>query len=118
MSEEARSQVASVLAALVGLYVALSPIWTTMTSGVWISAVATGSVIVIASLAQLFTKSTIPSWIVGIAAIWLVIGAFVFGNYSFAIWSQVVAGIVAFLLASWDGSEIASYNAQHRQVTQ
>jgi hypothetical protein len=116
MSDEAQSYLASILAALVGAYTALSPIWTTMSTGVMASAIATGSVIVIASLAQLFTKSTVPSWINGIAAAWLVIGAFIFGQFSFSIWSQVIAGIAVFLLASWDGAEIANYNAKHGDV--
>lgn len=116
MSDEQQSYLASILAALVGGYIALSPIWTTMSKGVMISAIVTGSVIVLASLGQLFTKSAVPSWINGIAAVWLVISAFVFGVFSFSIWSQVIAGIAVFLLASWDGLEIANYNARHRDV--
>ena len=112
MSDEAQSRLASVLAALVGLYVALSPIWTTMTHGAMASAIATGSVIVVASLWQLGTKSTAPSWLNGIAAIWLIVGASIFGSFSFSIWSQVVAGLAVLFLASWDATEIANYNNQ------
>lgn len=113
MSDEAQSRLASVLAALVGIYVALSPIWTTMSRGVMVSAIATGSVMTLVSLWQIFTKSTVPSWINGVAAVWLIIGALVFGMRAFALWSQIVAGIIVFLLANWDGSEITRYNTEH-----
>jgi len=117
MSDEAQARLASLLAALVGLYIALSPIWTTMSTGVMVSAIATGSVITLASIWQLFTKSTLPSWINGLASIWLVIAALVFGSYTFSVWSQIVAGVAVFLLASWDGSEIAHYNERNEHAS-
>ncbi|HET9098464.1 MAG TPA: hypothetical protein VFN51_02500 [Candidatus Saccharimonadales bacterium] len=117
MSDEAQSKLASTLAAIVGAYIGLSPIWTTMTEGVMVSAIATGSVIFLASLWQMATKSTLPSWINGLASIWLIIGAIIFGAYSFSVISQIVAGVAVFFLASWDGAEVSNYNNRHYGAT-
>lgn len=101
-----QSRFASVVMLLVGVWVAISPIWISVTGGALTSVIITGIVIALAGLVQYFWKSSVPSWIAGLAAIWLFISAFVFGVSAGAAWNQVIFAVAAFLLAYWDGFEM------------
>jgi hypothetical protein len=72
-------------------------------------------VIALAGLAQLFWENVLPSWIDGIAAIWLFISAYGFGMSTAATWNMALAAIAAFLLALWDGAEVGTLQTQHQQ---
>jgi uncharacterized membrane protein (UPF0136 family) len=113
MNNLGQSRLASVVALLVGAWVAISPIWISVTGGALTSVIITGIVIAVAGLVQLFWKNAIPSWISGLAAVWLFISAFAFSNMgTSAMWSMVVSAIAVFILAFWDGMEVTQYN-QH-----
>lgn len=71
MNSLGQSRLASVVALLVGAWVAISPIWISVTGGALTSVIITGIVIAVAGLVQLFWKNAIPSWISGLAAVWL-----------------------------------------------
>lgn len=110
MEDLAQSRLASFLTLLVGLYVALSPIWLFMPGGQAANAIATGSVIGIAALIQMAIKNALPSWINVAAAIWLFISSFLFGATSAVTWTEIIAAIAVFIFAVWDGNEVVHFN--------
>ncbi|HVW23572.1 MAG TPA: SPW repeat protein [Candidatus Saccharimonadales bacterium] len=68
----------------------------------------------LAGLVQLFWEITLPSWISGLAAVWLFISAFAFTNSNGAMWSEVLSAIAVFLLSYWDGFEVAHLQDEHK----
>lgn len=109
-----QSRVASVILLLIGIWVAISPIWISVTGGAVTSIIITGIIIALAGLIQYFTKANVPSWIAGLAAVWLFISTFIFSVGTGAAWNQIIFAIVAFVLAYWDGFEITQ--VQHHQM--
>lgn len=114
MKDINQSRLASVLALLVGVWVALSPAWITMSSGARISTLLTGIVIIAASATQYFIKNTLPSWINGAAAAWLFLSMFTFSMGTAAAWSAVLSAIAVVILSTWDGVEVDHYT--HRPI--
>lgn len=107
MNDVAQSRTASILTALLGLWLVLSPIWISLTGGALVSLFITGGVMIFFGLVQLFTENSLPSWIVGLAAVWLFISAFGFSAVSSAVtWNEAISAIAAFVLSIWDGMEI------------
>lgn len=106
-----QSRLASVLTAVVGLWLMLSPIWISISGGALVSLLITGAVMIVFGLVQLGTENTTPSWINALAAVWLFISALTFSVSAAVVWNQVVFAIIAFVLATWDGAEM---NAVHR----
>jgi membrane-bound ClpP family serine protease len=106
-SDKNQSIVASIIILLTGIYVALSPIWLSMSNVGETSTVITGIIIALAGLVQLFWEVTLPSWISGLAAVWLFISAFTFSMSSAARWSQLLSAVAVFILSYWDGLEVA-----------
>lgn len=114
MNNLAQSRFASVATMIVGAWVALSPIWISATGAVLASLITTGVVMVLAGLTQLFWKSSVPSSVSIIAAVWLFMSAFLFSNLSTATkWNATVSAIAVALLAIWDGLEISDFNQSH-----
>lgn len=113
MKDLSQARLASLLALLVGIWVLISPIWIGMSSGAQVSTVITGIVIIVASIVQYFVKSSIPSWINGIAAVWLFISTFVFSVSAGAAWSFILSAIATVILASWDGVEMEHFAQTH-----
>lgn len=109
-----QSRLASVVLVLVGIWVAISPIWISVTGGALTSIIITGIVIALAGLVQYFTRMSWPSWVAGLAAVWLFISTFVFNVSTGASWNQIIFAVVAFVLAYWDGFEITQ--VQHHQA--
>lgn len=118
MKSKEQSRVASVIILLIGIWVALSPIWISMTGGAVASAIITGVIIGLAGLVQLFWENEFPSWISGLASIWLFISAFLFGAGTGVHWSNILCAIAVFLLSYWDGFEVTQLRQHHdRQHT-
>ena len=113
MNSKEQSRLASVIILLIGIWVALSPIWITMTGGAVASAIITGVVIALAGLVQLFWENEFPSWISGLASIWLFISAFLFSAGTGVHWSNILSAIAVFILSYWDGFEVTQLR-QHR----
>lgn len=113
-----QSRVASVLMMLAGIWVAISPIWISMTGGSLVSIIATGSVIGLAGLVQFFWKAAVPSWVAGLASVWLFVSAFTYTMSTAASWNQVIAAVFTLVVAYWDGFEITqvSHNTVHRAM--
>lgn len=106
MKTRDQSRLASLLALLVGIWTILSPIWLTPSAGATTSLIITGAVIIVASVVQYFTDYAVPSWIMGLAAVWLFISVFVFGVGTGAAWSMILSAIAVVILAYWDGIEV------------
>lgn len=115
MQERNQSRLASTITFLIGLWLALSPIWIAMPGGAQASTITAGIVIVVASIVQFFTVNNIASWIIGIAAVWTFISAFGYSGLSGgAMTSLILSAIATFAVAIWDGREINQY-ADHSQ---
>jgi len=114
MAEEKRQSVfASLLILLVGIWVAISPIWVVVSGGAKTSVIITGIIMALAGLVQLFWEVSVPSWISALAAVWLFISAFTFGVGTGAMWSQMLSAIAVFVLSYWDGFEVNHLHAHH-----
>ena len=109
-----QSRFASVLMVLVGIWVATSPIWISVTDAALTNMIITGSVIALAGLFQMFWRAVVPSWVAGVAAVWLFISAFIFDMSTAASWNQVISALFTMVLAYWDGFEIAQ--VQRHQI--
>ena len=113
-SQQTQSRFASIIMLLAGIWVAISPIWISVTGGALASVIITGVIIALAGLVQYFWHVTVPSWVAGIAAVWLFISAFAFSVSTAAAWNQIIFAIVSFVLAYWDGMEVSQL--QHRMT--
>jgi hypothetical protein len=109
-----QSRLASVLTILVGAWMLLTPLAISMTGAALVSILITGAVVAIAGLAQLLLTNTLPSWVIALAGVWLFIAAFAFTISAGAAWNEAIFGIIAFILATWDGIEMNEYH--HHQI--
>lgn len=114
MEVRSQSRLASVLSLLVGLWVLLSPIWVTVSGAAFVSVIIVGIIMIIAAATQLFLDNTVPSWINGVLAVWLLLSAFIFGVGSAATTSQVISAVLAFIFAYWYGMEVNELHTVHR----
>jgi hypothetical protein len=112
-----QSRFASVLAILVGAWMLVTPLVISMTGASLVSILVTGAVIALMGLIQLVWFNALPSWIMGLAAIWLFVSAFAFSVTNGAAWNEAVFGIVTFILATWDGVEVGEVRRQHHLHT-
>jgi hypothetical protein len=121
MDDVNQSRTASVLTVIAGLWIALSPIFISVSvSGfaLW-SVIVLGTIIAVAGLAQLFWENILPSWIGGIAAVLLFILAIIPMNLSAtAVWNMLISAIVVFVLAIWDDIEVTHLVGEDRRSHQ
>jgi hypothetical protein len=106
MEAQVQTRTGSVITLLIGVWIALSPIWITMTGGQITSVIITGVIIALAGLVQYFWANSLPSWISGLASVWLFISAFLFSAGTGVRWSNILSAIAVFLLSFWDGVEV------------
>lgn len=106
MNEVSQSRLASVLTIAVGAWLMASPLFITVSGAAMANVLIIGAVVALAGLVQLIWNNTAPSWISAFAAIWLVVSAFIFNADAAFVWSTVIAAVIAFALAVWDGVEI------------
>ncbi len=106
MRELSQSRLASSLTVLLGIWVMISPIFISITGGALVSLLITGGVMIVFGLIQLFWENTFPSWINALAAVWLLVSAYIFGVSAAMAWNQTISAIVAFILSTWDGVEM------------
>jgi hypothetical protein len=111
--EKGQSVFASIVILLIGIWVAISPIWVSVTGGAVTSVIITGAIIALAGFVQLFWEVTLPSWVSGLAAVWLFISAFAYSVGTGPMWSQILSSIAVFLLSYWDGFEVTQIH-QHK----
>ena len=114
MDTKSQTMWASVLEIVVGAWVMLVPAFTSVTGGALVSVLTTGGLIVLAGLVQLFWENVLPSWVDGIAAIWLFISPFVYHTSTAVTWNLVVAAVAAIIIAWWDGVEVSKLQEAHQ----
>lgn len=117
MNAKTQSVIASVLEVVVGAWVMLVPVFTSLTGAALVSTLITGGVIVVAGLVQLFWENSLPSWVDGLASLWLLVSLAVFSVSTAVVWNLALAGIAAFLIALWDGYEVEEVHQSHRHLT-
>ena len=111
-----QSRMASILTIIAGAWIILSPLfWITVSGAALVNTLIIGAVVVIAGLAQLGWINSLPSWVNGIAAVWLFIAAFAFSVTTGAAWNMVISALVVFLLSIWDGAEITQAQHEYRE---
>ena len=116
MDRLAQSRVASVLMIAVGAWMLLPPLALSLTGATLASILITGGFIAVVGLIQMFWINALPSWLNIVAAIWLFVSAFAYPTSTGAAWNQAIFGIVAFLLAAWDGAEISEVQREHHSL--
>ena len=95
------------------MWLLLSPLFINFTGGALLSGLTTGGVIAVAGAVQLFWKNTLPSWVTGLAGLWLLAAIVIFGVGGAALWSQAISAVGAILLAGWDGLELEQLQQRH-----
>jgi hypothetical protein len=112
MKDRDQSRLASILSLLVGIWVVISPIWIPVSGAALVSVVVVGIIMIIAATLQFLVDVALPSWIVAIAAVWLLLSTFAFEVSTAAMYNQILSALIAFVLAYWDGMEIAHIEAR------
>jgi hypothetical protein len=119
MKDIDQSRTASVLTLIVGLWVAFSPLFISVSGFALGSVIVLGAIIAIAGLIQLFWENVLPSWVSGIAAVLLFILAFIPMSLGMsAVWNMLISGIVVFVLAIWDEVEVSHLVGEDRRSHQ
>jgi hypothetical protein len=113
MNDRLQTRLASILAIAVGGWLVASPLFIQVSDAAFINVLIVGGIIALTGLVQLIWTSTLPSWVMAIAAIWLAVTAFVFSAGADFVWSAVLSAIAAFILAVWDGIEVS--HVQHHE---
>ncbi|HUB93440.1 MAG TPA: hypothetical protein VMB52_02965 [Verrucomicrobiae bacterium] len=113
MEQIKQSRLASVLTVVLGMWIMLSPLFISITGGALASLLVTGGIMIVFGLVQLPWENSLPSWLNMIAAVWLFIAAFAFSVSTAAMWDQALSAIVVFVIATWDGVEVAEVQHLH-----
>ena len=114
MNAKAQSLFASILAVVVGAWVMLVPVFTSLAGGALASTLIAGGVIALAGLVQIFWENVLPSWVNAAAAVWLFVSVFIFSVSTAVGWNLVLAAVATFLVALWDGVEVNEVHHAHQ----
>ncbi|HET7673707.1 MAG TPA: hypothetical protein VFK11_04325 [Candidatus Saccharimonadales bacterium] len=114
MEKLSQSRLASVLTMLVGVWLLVSPLFISITGGALVNVMIVGGIFAVAGLIQLFWVNSLPSWVNGLAAIWLFISAFAFSVSTAMAWNEAVSAVAVFILSVWDGAEISQVQHDRR----
>lgn len=119
MKTRNQSRIASLLALLVGLWVVLSPIWISVSDGTLANVIIIGIVVIAASIVQYFWNSVVPSWVMGLAAVWSLISVMIYDMSIVAVWSHILSAIAVGILAYWGWAEMSQRPSddRHHHVT-
>jgi hypothetical protein len=113
MERLSQTKLASSLTVILGAWIMVSPIFISITGAALTSLLITGAVMILFGLVQLAWENSLPSWVNALAAVWLFISAFTFTVSTAVVWNQVIAAIVVFALAIWDGAEMGEVQRLH-----
>lgn len=113
MERLSQSRLASSLTVILGAWLMLSPIFISITGAALTSLLITSGVMIVFGLVQLAWENSLPSWVNALAAVWLFISAFIFSVSTAVMWNQIIFGILAFMLAVWDGAEMGAVQRMH-----
>ena len=113
MNDVTQTRVASVLTAVIGIWLLLSPLFITTSGGALVSTLVVGGILLLAGVIELFWESTIPSWVSGLTAIWMAGSTALFGMGGLLFWDTIAAATATLLIAMWDGVEIGRVAQKH-----
>ena len=113
MNNVMQTRIASLLTAVVGVWLLISPLFIAITGGALVSTFIVGGILVAAGIVQFFWENTVPSWVSGLTAIYMAVSAVAFSMSGGVLWSTLAAAAAAFLLALWDGAEVDQVIQQH-----
>jgi hypothetical protein len=99
-------RIASLLTALLGVWILISPIFISVTGAALVNTLVVGAVLTGLGIMQLFIHNSVPSWVNGFAGMWLVVSAFVFSVSSDMAANMIISGLVGVILALWDTNEV------------
>lgn len=119
MKDTTQTRVASVLTTGVGAWLLASPLFITVSKGALANVLIVGGIIALAGIVQFFLgKSSLPSWISALAALWLLGSVLIFSAGVAFAWSAVLSAVAAFALAIWDGIEVnhVQHNVRHTAI--
>jgi len=120
METRNQSKLASSLSFLVGVWIVLSPMWIAVSGDAFVSVIITGIVIIAASIVQYFWSNVLPSWIMGLAAAWLLLATVIYSISPAAAWSQILSAAAVAVLAYWDWAEVSQLQrsgSDHHRTT-
>jgi len=106
MNTKMQSTFAAALTVAAGGWILLIPAFTSVTGGALATVLGIGSVITLLGIAEMFWKDIQLSWLVGLAATWLLVASFAFRLSAVAAWNMALAALVTIALAVWDGIEV------------
>lgn len=113
MNDIVQKRTASVVIALTGLWVALSPLLIDMSTNAMWNAIVAGSLLALMGVGQLFFRSATPSALGVLLAMWLAASALLIDHTAAAVWSLLIASAIGFLVSLWDIVAVQDMS-QHR----
>ena len=116
MDDVTQMRVASLSAAVVGVWLLVSPLVISISGGALVSTLIVAGVLVLARIVQIFWENTIPSWVCGLTTIWMSISVVAFSMSGALLWSTLAAAAAVFLLALWDGVEVDQVAHHHAHL--
>ncbi len=106
MEHKDQIRVASLLTAILGVWILLSPLFISVTGVALVNTLIIGALFAILGMLQLFVHNSVPSWVNGFAGMWLVVSAFVFSVSGSMAANLIITGLVGVILALWDTNEV------------
>jgi hypothetical protein len=106
MKHQDQVRIASLLTALLGVWVLLSPLVISVTGAALVNIIGAGIILAALGVMQLFIHNSVPSWFNGFVGMWLVVSAFVFTVSSNMAANMIISGLVGVILALWDTNEV------------
>lgn len=117
MNDRTQSVVASLFTVAAGAWLLLTPAFTSVSGAALTNMLVVGGAVALLGLVQAFWVNVLPSWLNGLAAVYAFFAAFIVDMSTTATWNLAVAAVVIFVLAIWDGFEIAHFeDRMHRQM--
>ncbi|MEO5499286.1 MAG: hypothetical protein ABIR46_02190 [Candidatus Saccharimonadales bacterium] len=114
MDVSTQIKTASIVTILAGLWTASTPLFTTVSDANLMNLLVVGGSLMILGIVQLNVKSSIPSAITVLLALWLVASALIFAPSALVMWSMIVTGMMTFFVGVWDGFEVSTYTDRLR----
>lgn len=106
MEAKMQLRVASALTVLLGIWVAISPVFISVTGAVLVSTIVVGSLLGVLGLVQFVTRSSLPGWFGTLVGVWAILSAIFFSPSVAMVWSLILSGAAAIILGLWDGNEV------------
>lgn len=114
MDTSTQIKTASIVTILAGIWTASMPLFTTVDDANLMNLLVVGGLLMLLGIVQLYVKSSVPSAMTVLLALWLVASALIFSPSVFVTWSMIVTGLLTFFVGVWDGFEVSTYSDRLR----